>query len=337
MTARIARAARASSAPLALGLLAAWLLVAVAPLARAVWASRADAAGTALAGLHLLCLVAALAACTTRGARPFGRRDALAAWLPLAAVPLCYAELPRVAAGLTVRPDLPAPLHDAAVVAWERALFAALPGASPVLALSAWLPARAASELFHLGYLAYYPLIYVPPAWLWWCAVRRTRAGDAPAARAARAAFDGSTGAVLLAFVACYVVFACWPVAGPWYSWPAPATVPDGPVRGVVLGILHAGSSRGTAFPSSHVAVSVAQSLALCAAAARATAPRLAPPAALATLLLATGAVYGGFHWGVDVLAGAAVGVAAAALAVPAARRPGGAGGRDRPGPRRVG
>jgi membrane-associated phospholipid phosphatase len=124
---------------------------------------------------------------------------------------------------------------------------------------------------------------------------------------------------VLLGFVACYAVFATWPVAGPWYVWPAPPTVPDGPLRAVVLDLLRAGSSRGTAFPSSHVAVSVAQTLAL-AATARAAAPRLAPMAAVATLLLATGAVYGGFHWGVDVLAGVAVGVGAAAVAVLAAR-----------------
>jgi membrane-associated phospholipid phosphatase len=317
--------ARAAPTPLALGLLAAWLLAAAGPLARAVWAARApDRAGLALVALHALVLAAALALLAPRTpARPrvaLGARDALGAWLPLVAVPLCYAELPRVAAGLTARAPLPAPLHDATVAAWERALFAALPGASPVHALSAWLPARAVSELLHLGYLSYYALIYAPPAWLWWRALRRTRVGDARGAHDARLAHAASTGAILLAFVACYVVFAAWPVAGPWYAWPAPATVPDGPLRGVVLDILRAGSSRGTAFPSSHVAVSVAQTLAL-AATARDAAPWLAPLAAVATGLLAIGAMYGGFHWGVDVLAGAVVGVAAAAVAVPIARR----------------
>jgi membrane-associated phospholipid phosphatase len=108
---------------------------------------------------------------------------------------------------------------------------------------------------------------------------------------------------VLLAFVACYAVFLPFPVQGPWYTWPHPPAVPDGPVRDLVQRLLTAGSSRGTAFPSSHVAVSVAQTLAL----AR-VAPRLAPPAAVATVLLAAGAMYGGFHYGVDVAAGAALG-----------------------------
>jgi membrane-associated phospholipid phosphatase len=212
----------------------------------------------------------------------------LAAWLPLLAVPACYAALPAVAAGLGR-----VALHDARVIGWELALF----GASPVLGLSARWPSRALSELLHAGYLSYYLLIYAPPAWLWWRAARRP---DDGAARA----FAAAVFTVWLTFACCYAAFAWFPVQGPWYEWPAPATVPDGPVRRAVHALLHAGSSRGTAFPSSHVAVSVAHTVAL----AR-VAPRLAAPAAVATALLAIGAVYGGFHYGVDVVAGALVGL----------------------------
>lgn len=238
-----------------------------------------------------------------------------AAWLALAAVPLCYAGLPRVAAGLAADPARPAPLHDATVLAWERRLFAGWPGGSPVVALPAWLDGRwgewLASEALHLAYLAYYAVIYLPPALLWWRAVARGRAGaprpNARArARAAARAFAADTCTLTLAFVLCYAVFALWPVAGPRYLWPPAPTLPDGPVRGLVLALLEAGSSRGTAFPSSHVAVSVAQTVAL----AR-LAPPLAWPVAVATAGLAVGAVLGGFHWGVDVLAGAVVGVGA--------------------------
>jgi membrane-associated phospholipid phosphatase len=288
------------SAPLApfrpaASLLAAYL---VATLPPAVLAT-ARTSGPARAWLLPLALAALLAAAlrtvwqARRGAAPSAGARTLAAWLPLLAVPTCYAALPLVAAGLGR-----AALHDPLIIGWEHALF----GASPARTLAARWPARALSELLHLGYLSYYAVIYLPPAWLWW---RATRDADGARPRA----FAASTWTVWLAFVACYAVFAWLPVQGPWYQWPAPGAVPDGPVRGVVQALLHAGSSRGTAFPSSHVAVSVAQTLALAQ-----VAPRLAAPTAIATVLLAAGAVYGGFHYAVDVLAGALLGAAVGAL-----------------------
>jgi hypothetical protein len=232
-----------------------------------------------------------------------GRSRTLAAWLPLLAVPACYAALPAIAAGLGRTT-----LHDALVIGWERALF----GTSPVLTLSARWPSRALSELLHAGYLSYYLLIYAPPAWLWWRATRTVH-HDAPRDGAvpngATAAFAAAVFTVWLTFVCCYLVFALLPVQGPWYEWAAPSTIPDGPVRRTVQALLHAGSSRGTAFPSSHVAVSIAHTVAL----AR-VAPHLAIPAALATALLAMGAMHGGFHYGVDVLAGALLGLTLGAL-----------------------
>jgi membrane-associated phospholipid phosphatase len=259
----------------AAALLAAWLVVSAAASA----AEGAAREAPALLAAQLALLAAAVWALRTRAAG--AAATALAAWLPLLAVPVCYAALPRVAAGLGR-----AALHDARVLRWEEALF----GTSPALTFGARWPAPALGTLLHLGYLSYYALIYLPPAWLWW--------------RGRRDAFAAAVLAVWATFVACYVVFAWWPVQGPWYQWPAPATIPDGAARRLVLALLDAGSSRGTAFPSSHVAVAVAQTAAL----AR-VAPRLALPAAVATVLLAAGAVYGGFHYGVDVVAGAALGL----------------------------
>jgi membrane-associated phospholipid phosphatase len=290
------------SAPLApfrpaAALLAAYLVATLPPAVRAT----ARASGPARAWLLPLVLAALLAAAlwTTRRAGRYGPAStaarALAGWLPLLAVPACYAALPLVSAGLGR-----AALHDPLVVGWEHALF----GASPARTLAERWPAPALSELLHAGYLSYYAVIYLPPAWLWWRATRDPRDGG----RGAHA-FAAATWTVWLAFVACYVVFAWLPVQGPWYQWPAPTAVPDGPVRGLVQALLHAGSSRGTAFPSSHVAVSVAQTLALLQ-----VAPRLAAPTAIATALLATGAVYGGFHYAVDVLAGAVLGAVLGAL-----------------------
>jgi membrane-associated phospholipid phosphatase len=63
--------------------------------------------------------------------------------------------------------------------------------------------------------------------------------------------------------------------------------------------ILEAGSSRGAAFPSSHVGVSFAQT-AMCFVALR----RWAPLLAVLSTGLAVGAVYGGFHYATDAVAG---------------------------------
>jgi membrane-associated phospholipid phosphatase len=95
-------------------------------------------------------------------------------------------------------------------------------------------------------------------------------------------------------------------------------------VRTAVLHLLAAGSSRGTAFPSSHVAASVVASL----CALRFQRP-LGVAVAASTVGLALGTVYGGFHYAVDALAGGIVGFAAwgtanalwRALSTPGAQR----------------
>ena len=71
--------------------------------------------------------------------------------------------------------------------------------------------------------------------------------------------------------------------------------------------ILAAGSSRGAAFPSSHMAVTVAQTVM-----AFRWQPKLGAILALVSLLVGVGAVYGGFHYGVDMIAGALLGLVVA-------------------------
>jgi membrane-associated phospholipid phosphatase len=178
-------------------------------------------------------------------------------------------------------------LHDATVQRWELALF----NASPAAVLAGRFPSMLLSEVLHAGYLSYYPLIYLPPliAWL----------------RHEERAFDDAVSAVILTFLVCCTVFVVWPVAGPRFMWPAPANIPDGPIRSLTLALLQAGSSRGAAFPSSHVAVAVAQT-----AVASRRQPRVGVVCAASTVLLAAGAIYGGFHYAVDVATGAILGAA---------------------------
>jgi membrane-associated phospholipid phosphatase len=277
----------------------AYLALTALPLAAAALRGSAPHAVGFLAA-HLAALAAGVA--VTRAAPAAPLREWLADWLPLLLVPLLYAELPAVTDGLAGGAS--ATFRDTTVIRWDAALFGTL--SRDVAARAPW---PALSELLHLCYLSYYAIIYVPPALLW---LRRGAAGRDDA-------FAESVLGVTLAFAACFAAFALFPVQGPWYEWPAPAAVPDGPVRAVVEQILRAGSSRGTAFPSSHVAVATAQAL-LALVHQRGVG---AVTAALAAGL-AVGAVYGGFHYAIDVAAGAAVGGAAAALAAGISRAPGG-------------
>lgn len=210
---------------------------------------------------------------------------------PLVVAPMLYAEIPLLIAALG------SSFHDDAVQEWEKALFGVQ--ASRVLATS--VPNAAVSEILHLGYLAYYPLIFVPPLLLF---ARRERRGYAE-----------TIAALTFVYVICWIIFAIAPVEGPRYLWSA--NVPDGPVRRLTVALLAAGSSRGAAFPSSHMAVSTAQ-----AVMAVRWQPRVGIVATLIALLVGIGAVYGGFHYGVDVVAGAALGliVAVATLVLSAGR-----------------
>lgn len=253
---------------------AAYMTLTVAPIL--VSASR-GVASWYVAVVHLGVLAALLATLRADGT---GRRGLLADWLPLAIVPLLYAELPLVMSG--IMPDAVTRYHDGLIVGWELAMFG-----EPTRTLAAAAPSTALSELLHLSYFLYYPLIYLPPLLVY-------RYGD-------RATFHHAATVLVATFVVCFAVFVVFPVQGPRYFGGAPA--PDGFMRTVVLGVLEGGSSRGAAFPSSHVAVAVAQ---VVLAVQRRS--RLAPVIGIVTIGLSAGAVYGGFHYAVDIVAGTLVG-----------------------------
>ena len=200
-------------------------------------------------------------------------------WLPIAGIPFLYAELPAIHLG---------PLHDAVVQRWESDWF----GVSPAHAAAARWPSHALSELLHAAYLSYYAIIVIPPLVLY--------------LRGDRAEFARVAAGLLGVFTLCFAIFIVFPVAGPRYAWPAPPDVYDGPIRRFVLSVLEAGSSKGTAFPSSHVAVAAAQTVMTLG-----WSRRFGVGLAVVTLLLAAGAVYGGFHYGIDAVAGGLVGCAA--------------------------
>ncbi len=179
--------------------------------------------------------------------------------------------------------------HDAVVQGWEAAVFGRQVSYDWI---RRW-PSVFWSTVFHAAYFAFYVTVVLGPVIL----LARGRGG------AARDVLFRT----MTAFVPCYVTFVLYPVAGPYYAFPHPT----GPVRDVwsaqlVYDTLASGSSIGAAFPSSHVAASVAATLAV----GRWSRPLFAIFLPL-TLLLVVGTVYCQMHYGVDALAGMLVGVAA--------------------------
>ncbi len=216
-----------------------------------------------------------------------GERISIGSWLPLLIIPILYAELSVLNQWGSTR------FFDTTVQGWEAIFF---PG-NPSATLAGYDPSWVVSEPLHFAYMCFYPLIYITTARL-----HLQRRAEA---------FHRTLTALMLGFLLCYVVFILFPVQGPRYLGTGPVGIPDGPFRLLALAVLEVGSSQGSAFPSSHVAVIVAQAL-----------MALRYQRSLGwfiTLLsggLAVGAVYGGFHYGVDIVAGVAVGVAAYAIAL---------------------
>ena len=224
-----------------------------------------------------------------RESRPDARARAwVAALYPLLLMPLLYAELPVLNQSL-----YGGRYFDDIVIDVERALF----GFEPARELARMWDSVWVSEPLHAAYISYYFIIYVPPLLIGW---KR----GVPAMREAVLA-------LALVFFAHYLVFVYLPVEGPRYRYEPPVPLgARGPMHDFAHALLEAGSSRGAAFPSSHVGVSVVATMVTW----RHLRP-LAPLVALLALGLALGAVYGGFHYGIDALAGALLGAALGAIA----------------------
>jgi membrane-associated phospholipid phosphatase len=215
---------------------------------------------------------------------------AIADWLPLLLIPALYTEL-----AVLNRSVHAGTYFDSIILAWEQSVF----GGQPSQEWAAAVPSLPLSEALHAAYLSYYFIIFVPPVILY--------------ARGMTDEFRRGVFAVMLSFFAHYMFFIFFPVQGPRYLFPAPGgEIATGTFYQFAHRLLEAGSSQGAAFPSSHVGVSVTQTLIMMR-----FMPRLTLPLAVLTLGLAAGAVYGGFHYAIDALAGAVLGALVYAAAMP--------------------
>ena len=181
------------------------------------------------------------------------------------------------------------PVYDGLVRSWEAMLF----GGQPSRDWWRAAPSNAASLIFHATYFSYYPMILVPAIWL--AAWKR-----APLLR--RFVFG-----VMAAFIFCYLVFLILPVAGPYYEFARPSgSFVANPAAQLVYTTLSSGSSYGAAFPSSHVAATIAALITVWAASRKAGLVMLLP-----ALLLPVAVVYCQMHYAVDALSGLLVGLVA--------------------------
>jgi membrane-associated phospholipid phosphatase len=173
--------------------------------------------------------------------------------------------------------------HDGVVQAWEQAMSGGQPSREWIRAAPwPWL-----SRVLHAGYLSYYFILAGAPLALW-------LSGRREGARRV-------TLAMMATFYICYAIFLVFPVAGPRYFFSPAANAATGTaIARLTHRLLDAGAAWGTAFPSSHVAVS----LVAAGTAMREWRP-LGAVLLVAASLLTLGTVYGQLHYAVDAVAGA--------------------------------
>ena len=253
------------------------------------------AAWPLLALLHIAGIALLLYPRLLRRASAPGSRAAriLGDWYLLILIPLLYKELVVLNSSV-----FNGRYFDALILMAEQQLF----GAQPSRELAQALPYLPLSEFLHFSYLSYYLIIYGPPIYLY--------------LRGRREAHQQLVFTLTLAFFAHYVFFIYFPVQGPRYLFPAPGgPIAHGFFYNLAHSVLEAGSSRGAAFPSSHVGVSFAQT-----AFAFGALRKYAPLLLVLSSGLAVGAVYGGFHYATDVLCGLLYGLLLFAVAPRVAR-----------------
>jgi membrane-associated phospholipid phosphatase len=235
-----------------------------------------------------------------------------------ALLPLLVRRLPREAGGVTralrelypllmvvfvwtemglVREFLHGAAHDPAVAGADLWLFGRH-------VQRVWMPAMPQvwfSELMFGIYCVYYPMVFATPAVL-------LLLGRRDAAR--RIVFGLTAG-----YLACYLLYAVFPVDGPSHTMVRYAgSLTDGFFYRLSVHAVHAGDSLGTAFPSSHVVGAVSMAI----LAARWLPRPAATVFAIEGLGVTLATVYTQNHFAIDSAAGVLLALLVQLLLVPA-------------------
>lgn len=180
-----------------------------------------------------------------------------------------------------------AQIFDAPLQQLEAAIF----GAQPSRDWWRSSPSALWSFVMHAVYFSYYVIIPLPLLVLLITGKREE--------------VEPYLNGVIATFLICYLCYMLLPVAGPYYEFSRPTGefIANGPAQ-LVYATLAKGSSFGAAFPSSHVAATVAATIG-----AWRVLPKLGWILAVPTALLTVGVVYTQMHYVVDSAAGVLVGV----------------------------
>ncbi len=185
--------------------------------------------------------------------------------------------------------------------AWQNAHLIALESALVPVASSEWMyrfNSAWGSEMLEFGYFTFYPIYPVLGGVFW---ARRHRAQ-------LTCTFRSFTDSLSVGYALCYATYLLFPTRSPSHNGRLlPVAAPSaegGPFHFLVRLIQSRAGVHGNAFPSAHIMLA-------CVALVFAFryVPRIAPVLLICVLLMCVGAVYDGYHYVVDVLAGAALGI----------------------------
>jgi len=215
-------------------------------------------------------------------------------WLPSLLILVAYRE-----SGLLLEPD---PSHhlDYVFIQWDRLLLKNAAVQAALYAGAPWL-----QHYLEFAYLLCYPLVPLGVAAI--CLTSRRAEADKPTTLLGRRPIDDFWAPVLLATLFCYAVYPFFPLTPPRVLF---ADVPGPHVRPLLrqwnFWLLDHYSVQACIFPSGHVAAVTAVALAV-----RRHAPRLGWLFLFVAASIAVATVYGRYHYAIDAIAGAVVGIAA--------------------------
>ncbi len=159
------------------------------------------------------------------------------------------------------------------------------------------------TEVLEFGYFTFYWILPVVGGFLYpliW------QAGTHEAATDSKQPFRVWMDATVLGYLICYATYLLFPTEGPAHTLGALVHREGGPFHWLVLLVQRHGGVHGNAFPSGHVMASVVAVLAALRWKKRLGLWLVAP-----LLLMCVGAVYDGYHYASDIVAGGFVGAMA--------------------------
>ncbi len=182
--------------------------------------------------------------------------------------------------------------QNAHLISFEASFFTV----PPVVWMHLHIPSRLI-EFLEFGYFAFYPLYPVFGGMFWAWRKRPRFAG----------AFRRLTDALSVGYVLCYATYLFFPTQSPANRLGMQQFVSahSGPFQAMVHLIQSRGGVHGNAFPSSHIMLAFVVLVFACR-----FLPRVALWLLIPILLMCLGAVYDGYHYASDVVAGALIGIA---------------------------